>query len=365
MTLEATFIYIMVAGLLGVVSYFGYQKAKKDPENAGLEPGVILVRSFIKYSLTYFIVFQASAMLAEAALLGSVQEENMNVAARMGSHIAMAMVGAFGAFAMTKYFGSFISVITTKRPLGIWLGLASTTFMLSGVSLVLTIGSPIYNLMAMTNALHQGVQLEVWWASFQVGLGFKPQAYLDYVIALNKLPANYAPYDSLKTGMVTSLGLTAFHILITFWEILTVLMLALTHKGVNHALLGNLFDLVVDAPAKDSKAKDDAKDKKPKDDITEEARKAKDLIGKLLTYAELDKDVVASFSEKLFPYIHDKSTQQNTVANLAEAMDLLVKYESARNSSPQAKAGLRTQFQALVTKWTKGGLTLPKAAKKM
>jgi len=358
--LEATIFFVVFATIIGVVAHYALKKARKDPANSGLEPGALLVKSFITYSLTYFIGLQFGAMVSEAALLASVQEPDINVAARMTVHMVMALISAFAAFALTKYFGAFVSALVSPRPLGVKLGLVTSLFFLSLISLLFTVGAPLYNLAAMTNSLKQSAQLEVWWAGFQVALNMAPQSYLDYKIALNHFPKDYAPFASLHSGIVTSLGITSFHILVTLWETLTALMLALTNQTMAHAVLGDFFDIKrgedAKSGAKDKDKDKDKKDEKPEDDKDKaNTKKAKETLAVLFEFCEIKK--VDEWVIKVLPHFY-KPKDDNNVNRVAEAQTLRLEVE--KHTAGKSKDQLIQKIHETVSSWSNGGLHLPK-----
>jgi hypothetical protein len=359
--LEATIFFVIFAVIIGAVSYYALKKARKDPENAGLEPGALLVKSFIKYSLTYFIGLQFGAMVSEAALLASVQEPDINVAARMTVHMVMALISALAAFALTKYFGAFVSALISPRPFGVRAGLVVSLFFLSLISLLFTVGAPLYNLAAMTNSLKQSAQLEVWWAGFQVAFNMAPQSYLDYKIALNHLPKDYAPFASLHSGIVTSLGITSFHILVTLWEALTALMLALTNQTMAHAVLGDFFDIKRGDDAKDddkNKDKDKDKDKDKKDDDDKDKaniKKAKETLSVLFEFCGISK--VDDWVTKVLPHFY-KPKDDNNVKRVAQSQTLRLEIEKL--PAGKSRDQLIQKIHEAVSDWSNGGLHLPK-----
>lgn len=361
---EATVFFCIFALVIGLFGYFGYRKAKKDPQNAGLEPGAILIKSFINYSLTYFIGLQLAAMISEAALLGSVQDKDINVAARMTVHVVMAIISAFGAFAMTKYFGSLVSVLIQKRPFGVKIGLVSLLLTLSFISLGFTIGAPLYNLSAMANSLHQTTQLELFWDAVKVSLGWQPEAYLAYKIRINHLPEDYAPFASLHSGMVTSIGITVFHIMLTIWECLVSLMLALTHQGLRHAVMADLFDVKVDSG--DSKGDDKGKKEGEKDKKDEEKDKHnpkdKSAIEGLLKAYGIEDKKLESWVNTLLELTYDKAKNKPNVERHVKIIELNEAFKSDKGK-PSRLEEHRSALRKLIHDWTGGQKTLPEPKK--
>lgn len=360
--IESTIIFAIFGIGMALLMWRMYHVAKADPELAGLEPAALLGKSFIKYNLTYLMGLQLCALIAEAALLGSVVDEKTNVAVRMFLHLVMAAISTVGAFGLAKFFGEFVYTITQfpKRPVGISLGLLSSTFMLTAIAFFFAIGAPIFNMLALANALHNTVQLDVFMAALKVEIGMRPQAYLDYVIVLNRLPADYAPFASLHSGMVSSLGITFFHLILTFWEIVYTLKLALESKS----LLDTILNRTIGKDDKKDKDKDkDKKDEKPKDKKLD----GKVQIEGLLAFLKMSDKDVTTWVDKLLVYI-DTNTQDPKVATArAAALGALHFQMKSLDKTPNKTADGRTpqklgedirkEFEQT---WAGNAITLPK-----
>jgi hypothetical protein len=342
-----------------------YSVAKNDPELQGLEPAALLGKSFIKYNLTYLMGLQLCALIAEAALLGSVVDEKTNVAVRMFLHLVMAAISTISAFGLSKAFGEFVYsfVMIPKRPVGITIGLMFSTAVLTFIAFFFAIGAPIFNMLALANALHNTVQLDVFMAALQVQIGLEPQAYLDYIIKINHLPEDYAPFASLHSGMVSSLGITLFHLILTFWEIVYTLKLALESKS----LLDSILNRTIGLDDKDGKENKDGKKDKKKEK-KEKTAEGKSQIEDLLKFIGLsDKDVTA-WVDKLLIYLdeatHDGKIVSQRVVNLGGLhfqMDSLSNNggkKTADGTTPEKLVEkIRKEFEQ---NWASSSITLPK-----
>lgn len=356
-----TFFAITIIAMVAMLG-FGWYKARQNPENKNLEPGAILIKFILKYPLTLFIALQLIAMISEAALLASIQEKDLNVTARMTVHMFIALVSALGAFMMTKYIGNFVSVWFLKEPPAKKFGLIVTSSFLAFISLLFTIGSPIFNLYAMAGSLKQGVQLEIYLNSVGASIGMVPDKYVAYLLAKNHLPVDYSPWQNLHPGVMTALALSTAHLLITFWETLVALTLALKNDGIHHAILGEFFDV---PPAKEEKKKEEKKEeeKKPeekkeekKEDINE--KNVKIQLEKLFTLYGLAADKVSSFTSRVAPLVFTKDNTAS-VANVAKVVNLLHQFENAKKSNANTDK-LKEDVQKLVSDLSNKQLTLPK-----
>lgn len=364
--ITSTIFFVIFGVIFALVSYFGWQKLKVLPENKGLEPGAVVLRMLMTYSLTYFVGMQFSAMLCESVLLGSVQDANVNVPSRMAMHIVMGIISAVAAMTMTRFFGATVHAVITDRPLGVRMGLVTSAGALTALSFGLALFAPFYNLMAMANALHQTTELQIWWAAFKADLGFGSQAYVDYLLSLRHLPPDYAPFSSLHSGMVTSIGITAFHWMLTLMEILYTVYVSLTNQGFKQAILGDVFDLKPEgAPANpENKTKKENKgeggeEKKSKNE--QESKSYLEAALRLIGYK--DEGVVDHWVTRLLPYItsQDEKSAKDSAARLFE---LVSKVKAAQNAAPadQEKRvkDLRDWLESSVRTWSNGALTLSK-----
>lgn len=358
-----TFFAITIVAMVAMMG-FGWYKARQNPENKGLEPGAILIKFILKYPLTLFISLQLIAMISEAALLASIQEKDLNVSARMTVHMFIALVSALGAFMMTKYIGQFVSVWFLKEPPAKKFGLIVTSLFLALISLLFTVGSPIFNLYAMAGSLKQGVQLDIYLNSVWASMGLVPEKYVVYLLAKNHLPTDYSPWQNLHPGVMTALALSTAHLLITIWETLVALTLALKNDGIHHAILGEFFD----SPPREEKPKDDKKKEEPKkeepkkeepkkDDVNES--KVKDLVTQMLSFYGVKDEKRDEFAKKLVPYIFDAKDTTGSVGKIAKITDITTRFETTKKSNGNTEP-LKGQIADLVKEWTKGSVTLPK-----
>lgn len=364
---EATTFFAITIITMVAMMGFGWYKARQNPENKGLEPGAILIKFILKYPLTLFISLQLIAMVSEAALLASIQEKDLNVSARMTVHMFIALVSALGAFMMTKYIGSFVSVWFLKEPPAKKFGLIVTSLFLALISLLFTIGSPIFNLYAMAGSLKQGVQLEIYMNSVWASMGLVPDKYVAYLLAKNHLPQDYSPWQNLHPGVMTALALSTAHLLITFWETLVALTLALKNDGIHHAILGEFFDSppreeagkkeVKKEEGKKEEEKKEQKEEK-KEEPKEDEKKLKDALKKLFTNYGLKEDKINDFTTKLVPFVFTKDSA-STVANVAKITNLVHQFDNIKKSGGNVDK-LREDTQKLVSELSNKQLTLPK-----
>lgn len=369
--IESTIIFIIFGVGMSLLMWRMYHVAKADPELAGYEPAVLLGKSFIKYNLTYLMGLQLCALIAEAALLGSVVDERTNVAVRMFLHLVVAAISTVGAFGLAKFFGEFVFSLTqmTKRSPGVTAGLIMSTLSLTFLAFFFAIGAPIYNMLALANALHNTVQLDVFMAALQVKLGFEPDAYLTYVIAKNRLPLDYAPFASLHSAMVSSLGITFFHLILTAWEILYTLKLSLESKP----LLDDILNRTIGKDGKDKeKDKDKSKDKEKDKDKGKDDKKidGKIQIEGLLSFLKIPDKDIENWVNKLLVYI-DVNTQDPKVAtsraaNLGALHFQMKSLEKTPKKTADGRApdklaeDIRKEFEV---NWANNALTLPKPKK--
>lgn len=360
--IESTVIFAIFGVGMALLMWRMYHVAKDDPELKGLEPAALLGKSFIKYNLTYLMGLQLCALIAEAALLGSVVDEKTNVAVRMFLHLVMAAISTVGAFGLAKFFGEFVYVFVAwpTRNVGISLGLMMSNFVLTIIAFFFAVGAPIFNMLALANALHNTVQLDVFMASLQVELGFKPLAYLTYIIKINGLPENYAPFASLHSGMVSSLGITFFHLILTFWEIVYTLKLALESKSLLDTILNRTAGL------KDEKDKDKDKSKEKEKDKDKPKVDGKVQLEGVLAFLRLDNKDVEKWTEKLLTYLdvatHDQktvATRTATIASLHFQVKSLDKGKKTTDNRTPEK--LAEDIRKELENWTGNSVTLPKA----
>lgn len=362
---EATFFFVVsIVALVAALAFFFY-RAKKDPENKGLEPGAILIKFFIKYPLTVFITMQLVAMISEAALLASIPETLLNVSASMATHMFIALVGALGAFMLTKYLGSFVSAFFSKEKFPVKLSVIMLTFCLSIISLVFTLGSPIYNLYAMASRLHQVPQLELYLTSLQVEyLGTDPRI-LVRLMAINKVPADYSPFQALHPGIVTSLALSTAHIFITIWEVLVSLLYALKNDGIQHAILGDFANVPPRKEEKKEEKKDEKKEEKKEEAKSEEKNsdkneeKAKNFIIRILKIHGVPEAKIDNHANTLVSKVF--SDQKEAVQKMADIISFVTKYDQAVSTkNTKDVEELKGKIPEMVNKLSGGSVTLPK-----
>lgn len=361
-----TFFAITIVAMVAMMG-FGWYKARQNPENKGLEPGAILIKFILKYPLTLFISLQLIAMISEAALLASIQEKDLNVSARMTVHMFIALVSALGAFMMTKNIGAFVSAWFLKEPIAKKFGFIVTSLFLALISLLFTIGSPIFNLYAMAGSLKQGVQLEIYLNSVWASMGLVPEKYVAYLLAKNHLPTDYSPWQNLHPGVMTALALSTAHLLITFWETLVALTLALKNDGIHHAILGEFFDAPPreekpkdkpkEAPKKEEEKKEEEKKEEKKDEKQDE-KNLREHLTKLLGYYGLKDDKVADFTNKLVPFVFTKDST-TTVGNVAKITNLVYQFANAKKENRNVDK-LKEDTQKLINELSNKTLTLPK-----
>jgi hypothetical protein len=237
--------------LLGVTAFLIY-KLKTDPRHAGQDLGKIVLYYAAKYIVTWLILLQAAANIAEAGIIGSIQDESVNVSARMTAHIVIALASIIAAFSWVKMLRQLFGVPNLKiEPrkkfaLGIIYAFLAFTMFLAAVS------APIYNMYILANGLNNTVQLNLFFMNLQVNLGWIPQSRLAAELMRYGLPLTYEPFQALHNAMVSSIGITVFHLFLTVWEVLFALS-----DSIKDPLMGQAFD--VEPESKDDKKKDDKK----------------------------------------------------------------------------------------------------------
>lgn len=366
--IESTIIFIIFGVGMALLMWRMYHVAKSDPELQGLEPAALLGKSFIKYNLTYLMGLQLCALISEAALLGSVVDEKTNVAVRMFLHLVMAGISTIATFGLVKSFGEFVYALTqfNTRPVGQSLGLIFANAFLTLIGVFFAMGAPIYNMLALANALQNTVQLDVFLAALQVQLGWEPQAYLDYTIRVNRLPVDYAPFASLHSAMVSSLGITFFHLILTCWEIVYTLKLALESKSLLDTILNRTLGV------KDGKEKEKEKGKEKGKDKKENKKDGKSQLEGVLKFVGLSEKDVDKWTEKLLLYIDESTNDQKVVAERivrlgalhfqVDSLNTGNSKKSADGSTPEKLAEtIRKEFESV---WSNNAITLPKPEKK-
>ena len=369
---ESTIVFVAFFVCVGFLTYYLYKQAQKDPKLKGLEPAALLARAIIKYNFTYLIGLQLSALIAEAALLGSVQDEKTNVTVRMSVHLIAAAISTVGAFGLAKAIGEFVSVFVIPRPVGVRLGLASTIFVIIIISFIFAIGAPIVNMLAMANAVHNTGQLECFWVMMKVKMGFLHPSFLTAVIAENRYPPTFSPFANLHSAMMSSVIITTFHLLLTIYEVVLALKLSLTKEGIQHALNTDMFDVPAEQKKDDKKEdkkedkKDEKKDEKKDDDDPKKAnKKATDQITMAIEFLGIDKS--QAWLEKIVPFYikMDDAARTKAFANLVEINMGIKTIQSGKSTTQKGvtKPQLQHQIRELLQGWTNDSITLPTKTK--
>lgn len=356
--MEATLVFVAFFAAVGFMTYYLYITGQKDPKLKGLEPGVLLARVIIKYNFTYLIGLQLAALVSEAALLGSVRDLKTNVTVRMTVHVIAAAISIVGAFGMSKYWGEFFKSFMQKMPFGQRLGLISVTLILAFLSLIMAVGAPIVNMLAMANAVHNTAQFDCFQAMIQVKLGMAHPSYLAHVIAENRFPPEFSPFANLHSSMISSLIITTFHLLLVFMEIILALKLMLTREGIQHAAFGETFD--VPPPKDDDKSKDD----KPKDDEKDKENKKRvtDQLTAALTYTGVP-DVV-KWAEQILPHylkMEDKERGPKYAALTKGVLGIEQLKDRNTTADGKNKEQLKDHLRTVLEDMANHAITLPKA----
>jgi hypothetical protein len=370
--IESTIVFVAFFVCVGLLTYYLYKQAQKDPKLKGLEPAALLARAIIKYNFTYLIGLQLSALIAEAALLGSVQDEKTNVTVRMSVHLIAAAISTVGAFGLAKAIGEFVSVFVIPRPIGVRMGLGSTILVIILISFIFAVGAPIVNMLAMANAVHNTGQLECFWVMMKVKMGFLHPSFLTAVIAENRYPPTFSPFANLHSAMMSSVIITTFHLLLTIYEVVLALKLSLTKEGIQHALNTDMFD--VPAEKKEEKKEDKKEDKKDEDKKDDEKKdndpkkvnkKATDQITTALEFLGIDKPQV--WMDKILPYYikMDDAAKTKAFAGIVEINMGIKTLESGKPATHKGitKPQLQVQIRETLQGWTKDAITLPSKSK--
>lgn len=358
--MEATIVFVIFFFIVGGVTWLLYEKAKKDPELKGLEPGVLLARAVIKYNFTYLLGLQLAALIVEAALLGSVQDLRTNISVRMSLHMIIAAISLVGAFGLSKYAGMFFNAFNpaNKMSVGTQMGIIATTGTLAFVMWFLAIGSPIVNMLAMANAVHNVGQLECFWVMLKVKFWGLDPSFLVGVIQENHYPPDFSPFANLHPAMMSSCMITIFHILVIFVEIVLALLLILTRKGIQHAVLGQMFDV----PVVEKEEKEDKKEDEDKKEKKEKKVKAHDHITKALTFLGIPD--VSKWADLILPYYTklpdiEKGPKYSELVKATLDIDT-INGGKATTMDNKTKTQLQIEVRTILENFTNKAVTLPR-----
>ena len=380
------FIIVMGAVIYGII------KLSKGPGNAGQEPGRILLRLGVTYTLSFLILIQIFLNVVEAAIVGSLQDPGVNTGARMSGHFLIAAVGILGALTWIKSFREMISSIMLKEKdakgvevyAPFWskrFPLFMITFVLMLLGLIASLVAPVANMWTLANAVHNTRELEIFFAFAKYSMGWKSQIDYAMVLAEAGAPARYSPWGGLAGVMVFSIVITATHIMIYVWEVVFALKLSMTKSDMTAAFETDLYSDKKPSKDKGGKGKG-GKDDKDKDDEGDDegdgeddsAESGKDkkkkksqhsILEKLWEFMGMDGDAAEKWSEKVYPLLN-KSGSDKESANVEFASSIsdihrkIMHFESkGHGPKKESAADLEKELRDLIFKRSNRKLTLP------
>lgn len=366
----------------------------KDPVNAGQEPGRILLKIGITYTLSFLILIQIFLNVVEAAIVGSLQDPGVNTGARMSGHFLIAAVGILGALTWIKSFREMISSIFLKEKdakgnevYAPWWSkrfpLFVITFVLMFLGLVASIGAPVANMWTLANAVHNTRELEIFFAYAKYSMGWKSQ--MDYALVLveNNAPLKYSPWGGLSGVMVFSIIITFTHVMIYIWEVVFALKLSITKSDMTGAFETDLYaDKKPKNPdpkgggkkknknADENEEEDDEADEDDDNGGDNEGKKKKNkaqhaVLDKLWAFMGMDDDQSSKWTEKVFPLL-DKQGSDKEQANIefASALSELhrkITHFEQKGHGPKKETDkdIEKELRDLIFKRSNRKLTLP------
>lgn len=373
---------------LAVVSamIYGVIKMTKSPENEGKEPGRVLLRIGITYTLTILILIQIFLNIVEAGIVGSLQDPGINTGARMGGHFLIAAGGILGALTWIKSFREMIMAPYMKEPDGKdahW-GKRFAYFMVCLVLMLMgvffSIAAPVANMWVLANAVHNTRELSIFlsFANYKFGGG----SLINYQMALveNGASSSYSPWGGLAGVMVFSVVVTCAHMFICIWEVVFALKLSITKSDMSAAFE---TDMNADKKPKDPNdkgkgkgkgKKDEDEDNEDEDDEDEEAGKGKSkgkkkadhaILDKLWSFMGMSDDDAEKWTRNVFPLLDEKdkagvqdaaifASKMNEVVRKVQAFE-----KTGKGPKKETAEEIAEELKDLIKKRSKGKLTLP------
>lgn len=361
-------------------------KMSKDPANTGQEPGRIILRIGITYTLSALIILQVFLHIVESGIVGSLQDPGINTAARISGHFLIGLLGILGTLTWIKSFKEMIMAPFMKEADGKYShgGKRFAYFMISLVLMLLGLGAsiaaPVLNMWTLANAVHNTRELGVFlsFANYEFWFGSKA----DYQMALVEAGASssYSPWGGLAGVMVFSVILTFVHMLICFWEVIFALKLSITKSDMASAFE---TDMHADKKPKDPNdkgkgkgkgKKDEDEDEDEEDEEDEDAGKGKSKGKKKAEHAILDKlwgfmgmsdDDAEKWTRNVFPLLDEKdkagvqdaaifASKINEVHRKVQAFE-----KTGKGPKKETPEEIAEELKDLIKKRSKGKLTLP------
>lgn len=363
----ATALLLFLVGFLGFVVY----KMKTDDKHKGQDPGKVLIYYANKYLVTWLILLQGSALLAEAAMIGGAQDGRTNVASRMILHLVIAGGSILASFLWVRSLFQFVSVAISKRSLGEKSALCLIAFLIMLVTIVLSMSAPFYNMWALANAMNNTVQLELFGNYVQYKFGFMSQtSYFASIIeahdGLN--PGRYAAFANLHSAMVSSIGITVYHIGLTLWEVLFVLQVAITQKSMGNIMGEDLVDPGDAAAAAAATAAQTANTTNTSANSSStppnQATPQTQTIEKILKFCGVDDAKIPNWTQQVLKLFANRDTTETAKMTLTFQKFLLgVKQLEEPNrrktSDNQTASELEDTIRKFVKDYSNNSLTLP------
>lgn len=335
-------VIVIILGLLLLIGFaFFISKLMRDPTNKGKEIGLIFSELIVKYPMSWFFMFLALLNLSEAILAAGFAASEVSPLARMLTHSTMAALSIFAGLVWTKEITGLADAFKQRS---FWDVLISLGLVL--ITTVLSLGTPLLNLIVIANNLQQVEQLNLFFHRVFVLFGLmSTRSFMAELYSLG-LPLNYNPLVSTSGVLIASIGVTFFHILLVCWE--TLKLARSKRESTKHALTN---DLGGDPKDKDKdKSKDGDKDKsKDKDTPFEE------IISKILKFVGLSDDEVKNKAKSAYKVI--TALESDRQIKISETFgNLLLQTDKFSGTTDQKKALIDEILATFKKGPSKGGL---------
>lgn len=374
-------IFLFLVAIAGLI--FGIIKLSTHSANRHQEPGRVLIKLGINYTLSFIILIQIFLNIVEAGIVGSMQDANVNTAARMGGHFLIALLGILGALTWVKMFRLTISSIVLKEGDKLAHGgrrfaLFIVCFCLMIVGLIALAGAPIANMYTLANATHNTRQLHLF-------LTWAMDSRTEYMLALVEAGAseNYNPWDGLSGVMVFSVVLTITHMIVCLWEVLYALFLSLTKSDMTEAFEKDLYADKKDKSQGKGKEKgkgkgnedeeneddeddEDEESEEKEDPVTKKKKKAQhEILGKMWEWMGMDEDGASKWTDKVYPLMskqgNDKEAANIEFASSLSEIHRKMAHFDTKGHGPKKEtaADIEKELRELIFKRSGRKLTLP------
>lgn len=373
--MDSTFWVSLILFLLVLAAFIWViWKIQKDPSNADREIGRTLIRMGVTYNLSALLLLQLIANIAEAGIIGSLQDPEVNVGARMSAHMVIAFAGIIAALTWIKSLREFFAAfVTPDLHWGKRLALICLTFFITVLAFVGSNAAPIANMYAVANACGQSTQLDLFLTYFAYRVGIGSEASYIAELARIGLPLTYSPWGGLKNVMVSSILLTGFHMLITVWDVALALKLSITKQDMADAFDGDLYE----DPKRNSGGKGNPKgqpssggsknpDPDPDKQPSDKTATAKGYIRDILRFWEMEQKTLDQWSKQIEVLVAEGNLDTQSAFSLELAkVHAMVSTFTAQGKGPngESKAEIAKIITDIINKKSKGKLTLPKIKK--